>query len=218
MENRYGYNRIQQWFHTLGTAVAAKLIVEQLTGRSDPSIYIAGLLSNIGRSILDTFFTDEFTQALRISFEEELPIRLAEKRIFGVSSETVGYWAVCSWELSETLAETLNDHYGTFTVGNAWVIGLAGLLAEALGMGSCGVRFFSPFKPGILAKNGVNKNNLEGLIEMLDESFQDIRGVYGYDALMAAVSQYTAPNAVAPPEPPAVVPPQATSPAQTGVS
>lgn len=177
-ENRHGGNRMKLWLHSLGTAVASKLIIEQLTGRSDPSIYIAGLLSNIGRNILDTFFTEQFAAALKISFEEELPLRLAEKRVFGVSSETVAYWAACSWELSESLADSLNDQYGTISAGNVWVIDLAKLLTEALGMGSNAVRFFSPFKPGLLAKNRVTPMMLEGLIELLDDAFRDIRSLY----------------------------------------
>ena len=178
-EIRHGFNRIALWQHSLGTAVAAKLIVEQLTGRSDPTMYIAGLLSNIGRVILDTFFQEQFQAALKLAFDENLSLRHAERRVFGVSSETVAYWAACGWELSEPLADTLNDHYGKGSAGNSWVIDLAELLAESLGMGSNGSRFYAPLQPGILRKNNITKNRLESFVEMLDDAYNDLRSMYG---------------------------------------
>ncbi|MDD4735955.1 MAG: HDOD domain-containing protein [Kiritimatiellae bacterium] len=178
-EVRYGYNRMAIWYHSLGTAVAAKLINEQITGRSDPTMYIAGLLSNIGRVVLDTFFPEQFQAALKLAFDEELSLRHAERRIFGVSSETIAYWAACGWELSEPLSDMLNDHYGKGSVGNSWVIDLAGLLAESLGMGTNGSRFYAPLKPGILRKNGITKHTTEGFVEMLDDAYHDLRSIYG---------------------------------------
>lgn len=178
-EVRFGYNRMAIWYHSLGTAVAAKLINEQITGRSDPTMYIAGLLSNVGRVVLDSFFPEQFQAALKLAFDEELSLRHAERRIFGVSSETVAYWAACGWELSEPLADMLNDHYGKGAAGNSWVIDLAGLLAESLGMGSSGSRFYAPLKPGILRKNGITRHTMEGFVEMLDDAYHDLRSIYG---------------------------------------
>jgi HD-like signal output (HDOD) protein len=177
-ETRHGFNRVELWKHSLGTAVASKLINEQITGRSDPTVYIAGLLSNIGRTILDTYFPEEFQRALKLSFEEELSLRHAERRVFGVPSETVGYWAASTWELAECLTETLNENYGLTYSGIAWIVDLAAILTESLGMGSSGNRFFSPLKPGLLSRNFITKNTLESMIEMLDDSFNDLRAIY----------------------------------------
>ena len=178
VEVRYGFNRIAMWHHSLGTAVAAKLINEHLTGRSDPTIYIAGLLTNIGRTIYDTYFPDQFLLALRLSFEEEISLRSAERRIFGAPSETAGYWAASAWELAECLADCLNENYSSANIGNSWMIDLASILTESLGMGSTGNRYLSPLKPGLLRRNKIAKNTLEAVIEVLDDAFNDLRSIY----------------------------------------
>jgi len=178
-DTRYGYNRIELWKHSLGTAIACKLINEQLTGRSDPTVYVAGLLCNIGRSILDTYFTRDFNLALKLAFEEEISLRQAERRVFGATSEAVGYWAASCWDLAESLADSLNENYVKSSSGNAWLVDLGRILTESLGMGRSGNRSFSLLRPGVLRDNRINRTTLESIIEMLSESFKDLRSIYG---------------------------------------
>ena len=77
------------------------------------------------------------------------------------------------------MADSLNDHYGTFAAGNVWLFSLADILTESLGMGSNASRFFSPFKPGQMARNRITPALLETLIPLLDASFRDLRKQYG---------------------------------------
>ncbi|NCD32837.1 MAG: HDOD domain-containing protein [Spartobacteria bacterium] len=179
----YGFNVLDLWLHSLGTALAAKLIIEQLRARSDPTAFIAGILSNFGRYLLAVNYWNDFTLALKLCHDNDISLRHAERRIFGVSSEVVGGWAMGALELDDTLCHAVRDRFSKSGGSYSWVLDLSTVIADGLGMGYSGEHNLPLLRTGLLEQNGIDHAVFESIVEMVDSQYADIRTSKNYAAI-----------------------------------
>ncbi|NCC52080.1 MAG: HDOD domain-containing protein [Spartobacteria bacterium] len=168
------FDRNALWRHSLGTAVVAKLIEEELHGRSDPALFVAGLLSNVGRVVLDQFFPEEFCAALNSVKEEGLRLLDAERRHVRATHAQVGCWAAQTWGLDETLATMIRDHHGPGGNPRVDVINLAYLMTQAMGFGSPGEDLITPMIPSCLNRLGIEAAQLKRLLILSEHAFEKL--------------------------------------------
>lgn len=171
------FNRAELWKHSLGTAVAAKLLEEHLTGVSDPGLFVTGLLCNVGRVILDQFFTEEFGEALRVADEEGIRLTDAEQQVVHATHAQVGYWAVLAWGLDETMATTIRDHHGPGGNHKVDIVNVAYVLTQALGFGAPGERLITPLLPSVFKRLQVDETELRIIMSRLTVAFEDLEPV-----------------------------------------
>jgi len=86
---RGGKNRIEFWKHSFGTATASAMIAKR-TGISDGDLsFMAGLLHDIGKMIIDTYFPDEHE----------------------MQHTEVGGWMAERWQLPQPLITAIASHH-----------------------------------------------------------------------------------------------------------
>lgn len=166
------FDRISLWKHSLGTAVASKLIQERYTGSQSSDLFVAGLLCNIGRLILDQHFAKEFSQCLKLAKDKGMRLIEAERRILDVTHADIGYWAATAWCLDDSLAGSIRDHHGPSGNRNADIINLAYVLAQLKGIGSPGDPMLTMLLPGILESLKLDQEKLVIIMKDLDEEFE----------------------------------------------
>jgi HD-like signal output (HDOD) protein len=172
IENRCeSFDRISLWKHSLGTAVASKFIQERYAGSQSADLFVAGLLCNIGRLILDQHFPKEFTEILKLAKEKNLRLIDAERRVLDVTHADIGYWAATAWYLDDTLAGTIRDHHGPSGNKNADIVNLAYVLTQIKGIGSPGDPMLTMLIPGVLESLKLDQERLEIILRDLDEEF-----------------------------------------------
>jgi len=172
-EAKTDFDRLALWQHSLGTAIAARLLEQELTGRSDPGLFVAGLLANVGRVILDQFFPDEFARALKATTDDGLRLIDAERRYILATHPQVGCWAAQAWGLDEAVTRIIREHHGPSGDHRVDIINLAYVITQALGFGSPGEPFITPIIPSVLERLKIDEQRLQELLLLIAHSFKE---------------------------------------------
>ncbi|MGD0232836.1 MAG: HDOD domain-containing protein [Syntrophorhabdales bacterium] len=99
------------WRHSIATGVIAKIICRKLQAGRDDSLYLAGLMHDVGVLVLDRFRHDVYGQILDLTYRENIPSLEAERRIMGASHDTVGSWLMEKWNLPDVFVEVARCHH-----------------------------------------------------------------------------------------------------------
>lgn len=104
-----GFDFESFWRQALGTAVAAQgLAIE--TGADDEQAFIAGLLHDIGRLALATYFAESLAAAVALARSQDLPLLLAERQLLGVDHAEVGALIASHWHFPAAVVAAILDH------------------------------------------------------------------------------------------------------------
>ncbi|MEB3287046.1 MAG: HDOD domain-containing protein [Vampirovibrionales bacterium] len=119
-----GQNRLDHyrfWRHCLGTAMAARLVANNLKG-SDPRFndlddaFSAGMLHDIGKIVLDVYFSKSYSDVLGEAKKQQLLthgqgfIEL-ESRLMGVTHTQIGSYLASKWRLPLGISEVIACHH-----------------------------------------------------------------------------------------------------------
>lgn len=99
------------WKHSIATACVSKIICEE-TGNCIPEEgWIAGLLHDVGKIVLNQYFFAEFNDIMVTVNERDLLFVNAEKERLGVTHCNVGKWVVEKWGLPPMFPEAIATHH-----------------------------------------------------------------------------------------------------------
>ena len=99
------------WKHCVGTAVASRLLAKRIGYKSEDNAFTAGLLHDIGKSVLDKVMHEEFMKALQYSKQYEKPLWEAEQKFCGVTHTYVGGLLAEIWNLPTELKFAMEHHH-----------------------------------------------------------------------------------------------------------
>jgi HD-like signal output (HDOD) protein len=101
----------QFWRHSVATGVIAKILCNKLdVGRWD-SLYLAGLVHDVGKVVLDRFVHDVYKQIVELTYNENISVLEAETRVMGASHDTVGGWLMEKWRLPPIFGDVARFHH-----------------------------------------------------------------------------------------------------------
>ncbi len=100
------------WQHTLGTAVASRLIARDVGLPLAGEAFVAGLLHDLGKLVLSQYFSEEFYRIYLLSFQTREPMYYMEKKnLKGVTHAEVGAWLAERWNLPGNLIQGVRYHH-----------------------------------------------------------------------------------------------------------
>lgn len=104
------------WLHALGTAFGAQAIGKRrhIGARCVETLYVTGLLHDIGRLFLFTNFTETHIEAAARAKKEGRPLRDIEHEIFGICHAEIGGELGRLWNFPPSIIEGLELHHGPF--------------------------------------------------------------------------------------------------------
>lgn len=105
------YDREKFWIHSIGCGIAARILSRRLNMRGDNTGFAVGLLHDMGKIIIDEYFSQEFAQIHNKTLHDNCAMIEAEKEILGESHEQIAGWLVEKWRLPETLCEAVVHHH-----------------------------------------------------------------------------------------------------------
>lgn len=112
-ENFVALNMDGYWRHSLAVAVTAKLIAAK--SGVDPKLrdeyFVAGLLHDIGKIILNQSFSQIYFQAIQEADMEMVPLWQKERDVLRISHARVGRLVAEKWQLSPSLVEAIALHH-----------------------------------------------------------------------------------------------------------
>lgn len=111
------FDRLAFWQHSLATASAARVLAK-LKGYRDPEeAFLAGLMHDAGRLVMDRFLPNEFDQICTLALERVIPLIEAEREVLGYTHVEVGDMLAEQWNLPDGLRVAIRMHHhpkGTF--------------------------------------------------------------------------------------------------------
>jgi HD-like signal output (HDOD) protein len=84
------FDRTNFWRHSLACASAAREVVKGLLPTWSADAYLAGLLHDIGKLVLDVYMAGEYETVLNLALESDDPIVDIERNTLGVDHGAVG--------------------------------------------------------------------------------------------------------------------------------
>ncbi len=120
------------WKHSLGVAVASKMIARRL-GVEEKFIeeyFIAGLIHDIGKILMNNSFPDEMRKILEISAAKNTPITDIEKNVLGLSHEEIGIAIGKKWKFENNLLYAVGRHHQPALQGNSAIFSMVVAVAD----------------------------------------------------------------------------------------
>jgi HD-like signal output (HDOD) protein len=136
------FDRNEFWRHSVGVGAAARAIGKRTGFDATEELFIAGLVHDVGKIILDQHLHDVFADVLAIVEQRDCLFYDAEMEVLGVTHADIGKWLFEKWNLSPgILACTSFHHNPTLAADNAdavAIIHLADVICKAIGFGKSG--------------------------------------------------------------------------------
>jgi len=101
------------WEHSIGCALACRLLVEQRLPEMAEEAFLAGLLHDIGKLALAVRLPESFDAVVQAVYGENLSFVAAEHSQLGFDHAQVGSLLVNSWNLSPDLEYVVRHHHDT---------------------------------------------------------------------------------------------------------
>ena len=111
MNSNVAYDREKFLTHSLGCGVVARILSRKLKLRNDGADFIVGLLHDMGKIIIDEYFSRQFEKIIDVSMQSHCAMIEAEKRFLGESHERIAGWLAEKWRLPEALCEAIVYHH-----------------------------------------------------------------------------------------------------------
>jgi putative nucleotidyltransferase with HDIG domain len=89
------------WKHSVGTAVASKLLAKRIGFKAEENAFTAGLLHDIGKNFFEQH-TPEYNAVLDTALLGEEPLWKVERAQLGLDHAQVGAWMAEKWNLPPT--------------------------------------------------------------------------------------------------------------------
>ena len=108
-ESRFDFKRF--WERSLASAVASKLILENVKGADTEQIFISGLLQNLGELILAKIFPEQYDKVIGRVEDNQHDLLVAEEAEFGINHTLVGTEIAKSWGFPDILIKPILHHH-----------------------------------------------------------------------------------------------------------
>jgi len=100
------------WEHSLGVSIAARTVAEQWHPDLAPSAFTAGLLHDVGKSVLLGIPEADYEGLMRTFYNSGVPLVELEAEALGVTHEVVGGEVAVHWKLPDVLVTAIRHHHG----------------------------------------------------------------------------------------------------------
>ena len=108
-----GISLDQLWKHCMRTSMFAKQIarLEKMGKDEEDVAMIAGLLHDVGKAVLADNFQIEYEIVCNQETDENIPLHIAEREIFGTDHAEVGAYLLALWGFNDPVVEAVAFHH-----------------------------------------------------------------------------------------------------------
>ena len=103
------FNYQEFWVNSLGVATISRFVILRLADEPSSGCeelhpdtgFVTGLLSGIGKVVMEQYCHDDFSQIITRAKLEKLSFHGAEREVIDSSYASIGYWLAKRWNMSE---------------------------------------------------------------------------------------------------------------------
>lgn len=170
----YSLDRGQLWRHSVACGLCARNIAALIGYPDREEAYIAGLLHDIGKLIIDRHLRNEFARVFEIVERQRVPFIEAERMVIGFDHAQIGEIVLEKWQLPPALAEAVGRHHAPLTASGAsllpHIIHVADAITLMLGIGVGGDGLYYAADYEVVQELGLDVGKIELLMAQLTES------------------------------------------------
>ena len=165
------FDREGFWVHSIGVATISRILAARLSGKSldRDTVFLAGLLHDIGKVVFDNYFSDEYKQVAEIVASEGIWIGEAEKRVLSMTHCDAGFYLARKWQFPPAVVEAIRFHHDLSKCSEAnrplcVIVHCADYCCRKMGLGSGGDDTIPELDP-CMEDCGITMTLLESVLE-----------------------------------------------------
>jgi putative nucleotidyltransferase with HDIG domain len=126
--------------HSIGCAAATKLVAKGIGLKDTGTPFVAGLLHDVGKVILDTYFNSEYQQVIEEMIDEGRSAVDVETDILNIDHAEVGGLLATRWKFPDALVAPIAYHHNLLGapgehLNYVLMVHLANILTKRSGIG-----------------------------------------------------------------------------------
>ena len=122
------------WQHALAVGFVSQHLAQQLQLCNPEEAFIAGLLHDIGRVVMDERVPSQYQRVVDRADGSNESLGVAEREVFGYDHTDVGFLLARAWALPDAIADTIHRHHepdtarpdptlcATVSLANSWCV------------------------------------------------------------------------------------------------
>lgn len=134
--------QLDLWQHSIATGIIARIIAKELRINNPETLFISGLLHDVGKLILITTYQKDYFDLLFNSHLTDKQLSSLEVEKFGIAHDEVGYQLVSKWNIGLEIAESIKFHHNFNDNSdyklNISIVYLANVIAKIMNLGKSG--------------------------------------------------------------------------------
>ncbi len=165
------------WGHSMGCAVAARIIAKK-KGLDEPEeVSVAALLHDIGKVALSLKFPEEYEGILADAAARDIFIFEAEDAHYALTHANAGAWIAHKWNFPAGLVEVIGYHHKPHLAKNlpleTAVVHLADILIRAKGFGFAGDNHVPAVHPAAWKLLDLGDGEIREILREMDDSLMN---------------------------------------------
>ena len=165
----YGLQQGELWRHSISVAFTARRLAVEVQLAPVEEAFVAGLLLDIGKTILSSYMENAFDEVTRISQERRVPFHEVEAELLGFDHAELGAQIASSWSFPPELEEAIRFHHSpsgaTLKPALAHCVHLADAACMMLGVGLGSDGLMYGMDPASLAVLDITPDRLMHLMD-----------------------------------------------------
>ena len=166
------------WDHSLGCAVAAKIIGKHVRHDNAEELFVCALLHDIGKIVTMVYAHQDYEAVTRMAAEKDMLLIEAENALLGYTHADTGRLLAERWNLPSMVAEVIHYHHMPDQAGEytqeAAVVHLADIFCRALQIGSGGDSRMPALDVSAWERLHLQTADIEELLHQVEADFTDI--------------------------------------------
>ncbi len=163
------------WRHSVGTAFVARAVARKLNTEVE-SAFLAGMMHDLGKIILDRYFGDYYKAVFDVIGGEDITILQAEKEILGVTHAAVGGQLAEEWKFPKNYLNAIAYHHDVRTAPRyqrlVCIIHLADVICRRLEYGNGGDNQKPDPDDSALDRFSLGERGFKILVEVAEEELE----------------------------------------------
>ena len=172
------FDRQAFWLHSLACAGAARLIATKVKLPAVEDIFVAGLVHDIGKLVLDQFVHEKFVEIAKLVQDRNILIKNAEETVLdGINHSQVGAWLATRWKLPTGLVQMIGLHHrpeiADQLIKPVACVHLADIVVRSLDIGSGGDRKIPSVNKEAWDALGVTIKDLDAVMAGMEKELKE---------------------------------------------